>query len=270
MRRFLHKVFGSISLAPIKRGFEHFHQTLQEGHYGADKTSMWSFLFKPKEADDEAAPVAASSKLIKMTSKALSTKYFIPALLAVLSVQMQMATLVGIAVLAGGVLAGEYLRCRRLRNQIITEVNVAGQKVTGTRADLCRLHRAQASILNLSSSFRQASLESTGDTINDIIASVSAESARVTIENGGHYGAGTAGYAFSRQTLGLVNAQPEVVPQTEISRDDVVGRLLALEKSLPDGLREQFQKALKAQKAQVSQTMAKVVTKPAKVFALAA
>ncbi len=297
MTRSLQKAFEKIDFTAIKRAFDEFNQTMLEGHYGADKKSIWSFFFKPKNVESDAMPVIAGNRLFQMSSKTLGSKYVWPPLIAVLSVQLQLATVVVLGAAGAGLLGYEYMRCRRMRHEIITEVNVAGQTVTGTRADLYRLHRAQASILNLSSSFRPASTESTRDTIQDIMRTVAAERARVTILDGGNYGAAVDKYYFSRQLLGLVtvhdtHSQPVVgaapaplasdrsalrqlasgdltrafrTPAAPLSNDDVVAHLLALEKALPDDVRSRFRANLAADPLPTAP-----IAKPAAVLAMAA
>lgn len=248
----MHRITGFIDLSRIKHAYDRFNQTLQEGHYGADKSSLWSRLFTPKSNNDDAAAIIAGNKLFKLSSKTLSTKYLLPPIIAVLSMQMQIATILAIGAIGTGILAVEYMRCRRMAQEVITEVNVAGQKVTGTRSDLYRLHRAQANILNLSSSFRPASIEDTHDTITDIMNTVAAERTRVTVVGNGPYGAGNGEYQFSRQMLGLVaidrnrDAAPAIDARMTqpLNGDQVVDRMLALESALPEDLRVRFRAAL--------------------------
>jgi hypothetical protein len=278
MIRSLKKAFEKIDLSGAKRALDSFNQTLLEGHYGADKRSVWSFFFKNKGDESDAPPVVAGNKLFQMSSKTLSSKYVWPPLIAILSVQLQMVTIVALGVLGAGLLSYEYNRCRRMRLELITEVNVAGQTVRGTRADLYRLHRAQASILNLSSSFRPASIETTRDTINDILRTVDAERRRVRVIDGGHYGAAGDQYHFSRQLLGLVMVHEDAAtapdlqpvhpdagaaplhalkpgnlaasfraPAARLSPEEVLERLVALENALPDDLRDRFRRKLAAQ-----------------------
>lgn len=255
------------ALKPLKNAYEHFNQVLVEGHYGADQPSIWSLLLSKSKDEADAPPLMAGNKMFKMSSSMLSKKYVIPPVIAVLSLQLQMAAVAVIGLMGAGLLTFEYMRCLRLREEVITEINMAGQTVRGTRADLSRLHRAQASIMNLASSFRPASVENTSDTLSDILNTVEAERKRVQVLDSGHYDAGLAFYNFSRQSLELVVLGEHrltggrSVPVSEplprpgylkeafanpLSAEDVVNRMLALESALPDDLRSKFRRQLSA------------------------
>lgn len=282
MRSFLKAL--QTATGPLMRAYAHFNEVLLDGHYGSDNPSIWSFLTKDSNKPSS-TPVKAGTTLFSMSSQTISQRYILPSLVALLSVQLQIAAVVTVVGAVGGLFAFEYLRCKKLRRDIITEVNVAGQTVRGTRGDLARLHRAQANILDLATSFRPASIENTSDTISDLMESVEAERRRVQVLQGGHWQAGLDQYHFSRQLLGLVelenenNGTVQMHPAEKIALpdqgmltaafakpktpQDVVDHMLALESALPDSLRQQFRARLMQQQAPANANAAAAAAGPA-------
>ena len=189
--------------------------------------------------------------------------------IALLSMQTMAWVAGGLAVLGGGILATEYLQSRRARTNVITEVNFAGQHVEGTRADLYRLHQAQVRIMNLASSFQQASSESTSETVARIAESVAQETKRVKVVSGGRYGAGTDAYEFSEPGIKLVKDRPQqpatVVPTAApavadkslkaawdhkgFSEEEIVDRLTALQQALPPEVLAKVEERMAEQRA---------------------
>jgi hypothetical protein len=191
-------------LQKLKSAYDHFNQVLAEGHYHEKKPSLWSMITGKNSAPD-APNLMAFNKMFNMSSSYLGNRLLWTPVIAILSVNLQLYAAVGLCILAAGALGFEYMRCQRARKEIMTEVNFAGQTVTGTRADLARLHQAQMSVMSLSTAFRPATYESAGDTIRDIVASVAAERKRVTIVDRGTNGAKTDVYDFSRPRLSLIS-----------------------------------------------------------------
>lgn len=188
----------------IKKPFEHFEQTIIEGNYHPSPRSLFSTFARKKQALPETTSVVMSDSLLGI-SKILRNRFMWGAIFGFLAVNTLVAATVGLAVAGTGLLAFEYARARKAAREEITEVNMAGQHVKGARADLCRLHKAQEKIMNMGNTFKQASLDSTHDTINAILGSVEGERARVIVLSGGPYGAGSGVYSFSRPQMSLVS-----------------------------------------------------------------
>lgn len=174
----------------------------------------------------------------------------------------------GLALAGAAMFYLEYAQSRRARNEVITEVNFAGQRVEGTRADLYHLHHAQEQIMNLSSVFKQASLETTSDTIHHIMESVKERAARVRVLETGRYNAGTEKYEFSEPAIKLVKDGPHIRHDTgpaplaglsarpafnsaQEQAEDVARHIIALENALPPEVLEKVAAARAAQMQQL-------------------
>jgi hypothetical protein len=228
----------------LKQAYDHFYQTLEEGHYRAEPMSIWSNWFKPSGSKKlpETPQVAIGTGMLG-TAEKLGNRFFWASIFAVLSIKSLMTTGIALAVAGAGFFGIEYYRCRKSAEDTITEVNFAGQTVQGKRRDLCRLFKAQAKLMNLTSAFKQASMASTADTIKEILDSVKEERSRVAVLERGRYSAKASVYDFSEPEIKLVN-EPEQAPPAAADaglraawenkrEDEVVEKIIALERALP-------------------------------------
>lgn len=190
----------------IRGPFDLYERTLQEANYNAKPRSLWSLIRGKKRELPETTQIEVGEKMVD-TSRTIGKRFMWAAIFAALSMKMLVVLAVGLAAAGIGLFALGYHRAKKDRLDVITEVNMAGQKVEGTRADLCRLHMAQVKIMNLASSFKQASHESTTDTIANAMRAVEAERRRVRILDPGPYGALNNAYDFSRPLISLVNIE---------------------------------------------------------------
>lgn len=251
-------------LKKIGKLYEDFYNTLAEGHYRSEPLTIWTLIKPPKRNMPGTSPVEVGTRMLD-TSGLVGKRFMWASIFAALSIQTLTTTAIGLAVAGSGLLALEYRRSKTAGREVITEVNFAGQTVTGTRADLYHLHRAQEQIMKLTESFKQASMESTTDTINRIMEGVKDHRARVTVVDGGRFGAKTAAYEFSEPAIKLVedennvkisrpaapaftndNLKPGFNAAAQLSEQDIVERLLALHEALPPHLASEVEKRMAA------------------------
>lgn len=128
------------------------------------------------------------------------------------------ASLIGVAAgiclagLAGlGVMGALYAHCKKTGAEKISETNMAGQRVTGTRADLYKLHQAQRRIVTLTEDFQAAApLRRVMAGVQDIIRDTAPERARVTVTDTGDAPADKKDYEFVRPVIAFTDAAKSV------------------------------------------------------------
>lgn len=220
----IHRIADSVvSVAKgLRARYDHFETTLEEAHYHAAPRSVFDLFKSDKKRLPETTPLQVSTRMIG-TSETVGKRFVWGAIFAALSIKTLALASVVLAATGLGILAAEYKRAKRMREDIITETNFAGQQVQGRRADLCRLHKAQVKIMNLGASFKKASMESTTDTIRNIIDSVADERARVIILDKGRYNTLPDMYDFSRPAVHLVNQDERMTdePASVFKKDTV-------------------------------------------------
>ncbi len=241
--------------------YDEFQQTLAEGHYREKPLPFWAPLKLTPGNWPETSPVAAGGVVLD-TGRTFAKRLLWGGAFALLAFDIVLKA--GVALIASGLaLYGyEYYRSTCTRKETITEVNFAGQRVEGTRKDLCRLYQAQIRIMNIAGSFKQASMASTGETAAAIIKSVAAERKRIKVLNPGIYGAKNDVYDFSEPQLKLVEDGDDTpVPRpakagalqgrslkdawddkAPASDDEIVEKFMALESALPPHILEAVQK----------------------------
>lgn len=200
------------------------------------------------------------------TSRSFGKRMMWASAVALLSMNFLAWAALGLGAIGASFIALEYIQCRRHRGDVINEINFAGQHVEGKRSDLCRLHMAQVRIMNLASAFKPASLESTSDTVQEIIDSVAAERKRVKILAVGRYDADSEAYDFSEPGIKLVNDKknPAHATRSAVSsvpslksawdgrrytEDEVIEHLARLEQALPPAMQEKLKQRLARQAA---------------------
>lgn len=257
-------------MARIRRPIDQFKQTLTEANYNSQPRSLWSLISGKKRDLPETTSLIVGNGMIS-TSKRVGNRFLWAALFAALSTHTLIVAAVGLAAAGLTVFGLEYYRAKKDREDTITEVNFAGQKVEGTRADLCHLHHAQLKIMNIGTAFKQASLESTTDTIGNILESVAEERKRIKIIDAGPYGAMSSTYDFSRPEISLINKDERQIAMTMAvaeppsafpkageapslsdgwrrrhdKEEIILDQLLALQKSLPPRLKKRFEHELR-------------------------
>ncbi len=253
-------------LQKLRQIYEDVEQTLVEGSYRSSPHSFWSRIIGKKDDLPDTTELAVGTSMVDM-SRVWGVRILWTAAVAALSTCVMVWAAAAIGIVGAGMLIAEYEHARRARKDIITEVNFAGQRVQGMRADLCRLHIAQVRIMNLANAFRPASEETTHDTVQEIIDSVKGESKRVKIVDPGRYDADRNAYDFSEPGIKLVNDKnnPHHIAHTiaaatpglkdawdnkRMTADEVVDHLAQLENALPPELQERLAK--KRAQAQVS------------------
>jgi hypothetical protein len=250
----------------IWKGYEKFHTTICEGHYRAEPLTIWSLIRPPKKKELPETPQTATGAMMIGTSRTLGKRFMWAAIFAALSIQTLYTVAIALAGVGVCLLTLEYNRSKRAGDEVIREVNFAGQVVEGKRKDLYHLHYAQERIMNLSASFKAASMESTTDTIDRIMKSVAEQRSRIKVVDGGRFGAGTATYEFSEPGIKLVEdedgakitpapsalasttAKPAFDAAASLSEDEIVERIQALHRALPPHLLERALKPSPAHK----------------------
>lgn len=255
----------------LKALSDHFFQTLTEGHYRAEPRPFWALLKPAKKKELPETPELTVGSKMWGTSTTVGKRFLWASVYAILSMKTMLTTAVGLAGVAAGLFGLEYYRAKQASRETITEVNFAGQKVEGTRADLCRLYQAQIKIMNLTTSFKLASLESTYDTIQNIIDSVAEERKRVKIIDKGRYGARASRYEFSEPGIKLVgdddglmtplrnlpanttqlsdmSLKPSFDKAAPYDEQAIVDRLAALHEALPPHITTRIEEQLAARR----------------------
>lgn len=238
------------TISYIRNGYDNFHQTIAEGNYHIKPKSLWTLITGQGREADLSAPTTFAAAAMLDTGRSFGKRMMWASAIALFSMNAMVWAVGGLALAGVAMFVLEYSQSRRARNETITEVNFAGQTVEGSRADLYHLHQAQEQIMNLSSAFKQASMDSTNDTIHRIMDSVAERSKRVKVLQSGRYEAGTLCYEFSEPAIKLVKARPasrqyvvlnddgdkdaiDAKPAAAVDADEIARRFLALEEALP-------------------------------------
>ncbi|TAL39507.1 MAG: hypothetical protein EPN97_02275 [Alphaproteobacteria bacterium] len=215
-----------------------FSQTLEEGRYGKDG-SVFSDLWGQVKGKVPTAPkldIASKAPLLGMLAK---SRLLWTSIVAAISIQSVIGGLVAVGGAAVSFLAFEYYRCRKAREQIITEVNFAGQTVRGKRKDLHRLHNAQEKIIQLSGVFNGTAANPSQAELEAVIDPVREQQNRVLVLQAGGFGAGEHHYEFSVPQIRKAVPKPADAPLKEAwenKRDgDPLGDLVELERALREG-----------------------------------
>lgn len=256
----------------LRRSVDNFNQVITEGNYRMPPMT-WGRLItgiKPQLQLPATSEVAIGTTMID-TGKMLGEKFMWAFAVAALTVSTLKWAAIGFGVVGVAVYTGEYFRAKKSRNDEITEINFAGQKVKGTRADLYRLHMAQLRIMNIQDHLG-ASANTAADAICGVLETVKNERARVQVLDGGRYKASEAAYAFTEPDFRLlVDDLPEFEPKKpeandnapvaepgainkislrdgwdskRVSADEIVERLAALEEALPPDVQEKLAQRL--------------------------
>ena len=246
--------------------YDRYQQILIEGHYRPDPQASWLRLFgfeKKSDALPTTTRLLAATALLR-TGKSVGKRLMWLSVFALASTKL-VAILAGTFAVAGVAFVGfEFWHANRERKEVIRERNFAGQIVEGARGDLCRLYQAQTAIMNVHEHFKQGSLESSSETILDIVKSVQNEMHNVKVIDPGKYGARTDAYDFSEPGIKLVfdnnnpverimtrsatdmpsftdmGLKPEWEKAASPAENDILTRLKELEESLPPHMREEL------------------------------
>lgn len=205
----------------IDRGFQHLDTVLMEGNYHSEPRSSFVQLLKTKKMERlrETVPTVAAQTMVN-TTRNVGMRFLWLGIFTALTTNAVLWCGVALGTVGYSIMAYEYFRAKKTSQDVIKEVNFAGQLIEGQRADLCRLHMAQAKIMNLSDHFERASLSSTCEIIQEIMSGVTDEARRIRVLHPGKYGASEKVYAFSEPSIRLVSNR-SVVPISQISPDDV-------------------------------------------------
>lgn len=243
----------------LRNSIDTFNKVVSEGNYRRPQKT-WSELItgiKPKLQLPATSEGAVGTTMLD-TGKMLGERFLWGFGIAAVGglVALKWAALIFFA--AGAtVYTVEYLQAKKTRNDVITEINAAGQKVKGTRADLYHLRRAQNLILNVADNPGDGTL---AEATRKILEGVKEQRGRVTVVDPGRTKNKDA-YAFTEQDLRLMEDMPEFEDKTGLridsislkpawdskraSADEVVERLAALEESLPADIKAKLDLRLK-------------------------
>jgi hypothetical protein len=240
-----------------------FNQVLAEGNYRVPPMT-WGRLIRGSlkpELLPATSEVAVGTSMIDY-GKSLGSKFMWGSAIALVSMTALKWAAIGFALVGGVVYTGEYLRAKKSREEEIVEINFAGQRVKGKRADLYNLHQAQLRIMNISSSLEGANASTTSDAVNAILETVKNERAHVKVLDGGRYDAGKEAYAFSEPDFRIVLEQvhipqePKPIPPPKegslraawegkrASPDELADKFIALQEALPPEVMEKVNQRL--------------------------
>ena len=191
----------------LEKSIERFNRVVTEGNYRMPPMT-WGRLIrglKPQLQLPATSEVAVGTSMID-TGKMLGERFLWAFSIAALGAVALKWAAIGFGLAGVGVYTLEYFRAKKSREDVINEINFAGQRVQGTRADLYRLHHAQLRIMNISNSMNAES-SSTADAIDAILDSVKEERTRVQVLDEGRHNAGMAGYGFTEPDFRLMHTQ---------------------------------------------------------------
>lgn len=242
----------------LKNKLDQFNQVVSEGNYRLPPMTFVRLItgIKPKLELPATAEAAMGTSMID-TGKNLGERFLWAFSITALGgvVALKWAAL-GFGLAGIGVYSLEYIRAKKSREDEITEVNLAGQRVKGKRADLYRLHNAQVRVMNITDKLSHGE-ETAGEAVRKILDSVKDERARVEVLDAGRYKASATAYEFTEPDFRFVTEMPEFDDKSSVridslslrpgwdsqraSADEIVERLAALEESLPPELREKLE-----------------------------
>ncbi|GEM_PF-3121956 len=204
----------------LYRGFKHFERVLTEGNYRYDKKSALGELLNSKMPDlPDTLPAVAAGRMVKIMQTVGEKMGWVFVLTLAAQNTMVWWGFGAMCVIGSGMMVREYTRARNRMNDTMREINVAGQTVEGVRKDLCRLYNAQARIFKIADHLKDASMGTTKEAIDEIVASVADESKRIRVLEGGRYGAGADHYEFSEIRIKLVNDDDTTVPSRDMEKE---------------------------------------------------
>lgn len=213
----------------LREIYRNYRETLEDGRYGAAQSGFWSHMFgKAKDQLPDAKSTIA--KHLPLLTKLSGFKMLWTAAIATVSLTNVIwggLALVGSALSFGAI---EYFRCKRAREQLMTEENFAGQTVRGRRGDLSRLHKAQQKIVTLASTFNNAASPEANAEIAAVIDSVKDARSRILVINDGPVIENSGRYEFFQPHV----KKPEPAPLPPLPPLPLV----ALEEALPPQMRE--------------------------------
>lgn len=192
----------------IGRWFDHFTETIKAGYYAPilphQKHSHNKLPHKPWVM----AALGITGLAGSLVTDAIVT-------LTVGASAVGIAAGAGFAAIsAAGMFGALYLRSKSHANDTLSEINMAGQKVTGTRRDLFTLHQAQRKIISLTEAFDEVAARVVVDAeVQDIIADTAAIRARVTVTDPGDSPGHKKVYEFVRPVVQFADA---AVPPTSV------------------------------------------------------
>lgn len=191
----------------LQKSVERFNQVVTEGNYRMPPMT-WGRLIrglKPQLQLPATAEAAIGTSMID-TGKMLGERFLWAFTITALgAVALKWAAL-GFGIAGIGVYTLEYFRAKKSREDVISEINPAGQRVQGTRADLCRLRHAQLRIMNITDTM-SADSTTTADAIDSILDSVKEERKRVQVLDEGPHRAGASAYAFTEPDFRIMHIQ---------------------------------------------------------------
>jgi len=191
----------------LEKSIERFNKVVTEGNYRMPPMTFGRLIrgLKPQLQLPATSEVAVGTSMID-TGKMLGERFLWAFSIAALGAVALKWAAIGFGLAGIGVYTLEYFRAKKSREDVINEINFAGQRVQGTRADLYRLHHAQLRIMNISNSMNAES-SSTADAIDAILDSVKEERGRVQVLDEGRYNAGSANYAFTEPDFRIMHTQ---------------------------------------------------------------
>jgi hypothetical protein len=218
--------------------FTNIRETLEDGRYGTAPQSFWTDAATKAKDKLPGITKAGVAKYLPLLSRLPGARVLVTAAVAAVTLQ---SVVWGALALAGTVLSFgtlEYLRCRRARENIISEENFAGQTVRGRRGDLHRLHKAQQKIVTLATAFNAAAAPSAGEEISAVIEQTRAARSRVVVIDNGKVTPQTGLYEFFDPRAKREPPKPQ--PGNE--GDGIADYIVSLEQALPQQVREKVRR----------------------------
>lgn len=254
----------------LEKKLDKYNQVVTEGNYRLPPMTWGRLLrgLKPELQLPATSEVAVGTSMID-TGKMLGEKFVWATIITAATLTTLKWAALGFAIIGSAVYTMEYIRAKKSREDVITEVNFAGQLVKGTRADLCRLQRAQLRIMNVSNNVDASSSVTAEEAVSNILRSVEEERKRVHVSDGGRYGADKKSYAFTEPGFRLVidesklpqHCEKEKAAKTSpaslreawqgkrMTPDDVIETLAVMQESLPQDMAEKLQQRLQKKPA---------------------
>lgn len=184
----------------ISNAMDSYNQTIREGTYGRKSDFVKRLVGLGDRKNKKSVHAVVGQKAMNAISSVLSTVggKLLLGIAAAAVFSTTVAVGVGAAILGVGavVLYKNHARAKERSRDVIEEVNLAGQKVKGTRSDLCRLRDMYIHLQNVENYVPEASTETPEELRAGLLKSVADEIKRVQVLDAGNIGASAERYSL--------------------------------------------------------------------------
>lgn len=191
-----------------------YDQTMREGDYARQPNLLKRILGLATKKKDRKSFHSKMGQKAAGVGIGLGMKVIIGGIAAALA-STTVALSAGVIVIGGGscLLYKDYRRAKTARNEVIEEWNMSGQRVSGTRGDLCRLRDAHMHLLYPETYCPEGSKVSREKIREKLLATVSGERERVQVLEAGQDGASALVYSLPGNIFDFDYRDPAEFPE---------------------------------------------------------